>query len=212
METRPGGPATVFIVDDTPSVCEALAHLFRSVGLAVETYSAPFDLIAREVPNGPGCIVSDVRMPQMGGIEMLSELRQLGWRLPAVFISGHATVKTAVRAMQAGAADFLEKPLDDEWLLARVWRAIAEDRGRVARKRDQRRLRSRYATLTARERDVLGLLLEGHANKEIASHLAISPKTVERHRAHVMAKTGAGSLAELVALAIRNDIGGKPVD
>jgi two-component system response regulator FixJ len=208
----PADRATVLVVDDAPSVRDALAYLFRSVGLDVETYAAAADLLGRESPDRPGCIVVDVRMPGMSGIELVSALRERGWRTPVVFISAHATVPTAVRAMRAGAVDFLEKPVDDERLLDRIQWAIAQDRDRLAEVAGRRKGRARFASLTAREREVLALLIEGHANKEIAARLGIHPKTVERHRASVMVKMQARSLAELVARAVRNGIGGKPSD
>ncbi len=208
----PADRATVLVVDDAPSVRDALAYLFRSVGLDVETYGAAADLLGRESPDRPGCIVVDVRMPGMGGLDLVAALRERGWRTPVVFISGHATVPTAVRAMQAGAVDFLEKPVDDERLLDRIQGAIADDRRRLAAVDALRRRRARYASLTPREREVLLLLIEGCPNKEIAAHLAIRPKTVERHRASLKAKMRVGSLAELVAQAVRDGIGGNPPD
>jgi two-component system response regulator FixJ len=204
--------ATVFVVDDSISVRDSLAFLFRTVKLGVETYAAPSELLARQLPDGPGCVIVDVRMPEMGGLDLVTALRERGWRTPVVFISAHATVPTAVRAMQAGAVDFLEKPVDDERLLDRIQHAIADDRKRLAGVDDLRRRRARYASLTPREREVLLLLIEGHPNKEIAAHLAIRPKTVERHRASLKAKMRTGSLAELVAQAVRDGIGGNPPD
>lgn len=209
-DAPPAGIATVFVVDDNAAVRDALAYLFHSIHLEVETYAAPTDLLARRVPDGPGCVIVDVRMPDLGGIELVSALRERGWRTPAVFISAHATVPTAVRAMRAGAVDFLEKPVDDERLLACVQKAVADDRRRLAEAAARREGLTRYASLTNRERDVHALLIEGLANKEIAARLGIHPKTVERHRAAVMAKLRAGSLAELVADAFRTGLRENP--
>lgn len=207
----PEPPATVLVVDDNPSVRESVAYLLRSVGLAAETYASATELLARAQPDVPGCVVVDVRMPGMGGLDLVAELCRRGWSTPVVFISAHATVQTAVRAMRAGAVDFLEKPVDDERLLDRIQRVIAEDRARLAAEVSRDGWRARFASLTARERDVLALMLDGHANKETAARLAIHSKTVERHRASVMAKMRAGSLAELVTDAVRNGATGKPL-
>jgi len=206
-DAAPTDPATVFVVDDNASVRDSLAYLCRSVNLGVETYAAPSELLAREVPERPGCVIVDVRMPEMGGIELVAELRRRGWRTPVVFITAHATVSTAVRAMRAGATDFLEKPVDDERLLTRIQCAITDDRGRLTEAASRDLDQARYQSLTAREREVLALLIEGLSNKEMAARLVIHPKTVERHRASLMAKMRVGSLAELVVHAIRNGIG-----
>jgi len=208
----PERPATVFVVDDNASVRDSVAYLLHSVGLAAETYAGPAALLVRSVPDGPGCVVVDVRMPGMSGLDLLEVLRLRGWQTPVVFITAHATVPTAVRAMRAGAVDFMEKPVDDERLLDRIRRAIALDRARLAEADERRGRTVRYDLLTEREREVLALVLEGLANKEIAARLDIRPKTVESHRASIMTKMKAGSLAELVTHAIRNGFTGKPSD
>jgi len=194
---------TVFVVDDDPGVCDSLRYLLKSVRLRVETFDSPAVFLERIDPARPGCLVLDVRMPGIGGLDLLAALRERACDLPVVFVSAHGSVSLAVRAMQAGATDFLEKPVDDEVLIAAVQRAVTSDLDRRAEKAAQAGTVARYAALSAREREVLGLLVDGLANKEVAARLGLSPKTVEAHRAHVIEKMGAGSLAELVAIVVR---------
>lgn len=203
---------TVFVVDDDPAVCDSLRFLFESVGLRTVCHASPTPFLERFESDGPGCLVLDVRMPRMGGLDLLAALRRRGCELPVVFITGHASVPLAVRAMEAGATHFLEKPVDDEVLVSQVQRAIARDARRRARETRRRRALENYATLTPREREVLDLVVAGQPNKAIAARLGLSEKTVESHRAHLMKKMGADSLAALVAAAIRWDLTGKPVD
>jgi len=201
---------TVFIVDDDPGVRESLRFLFESVRLRVETYDAPAAFLERLDPGRPGCLVLDVRMPGMGGLELLAEVRARGCELPVVFISGHGSVPVAVRAMQAGATDFLEKPVNDDVLIGTVQRAVARDLDRLGLRAEYVRVAARHARLTERERQVLALVVQGHPNKEIAARLDLSVKTVEAHRARVMEKMGADSLAGLVEVAIRYGLGQNP--
>ncbi len=196
-------PGTVFVVDDDEAVRDSLRLLFRSVGLEVETFAtAPEFLAAYEVGRA-GCLILDVRLPGMSGLELQQELESRGSTLPIVFITGHGDVPMAVRAIRSGAVDFLEKPFREQTLLDLVNQAL--ERQRLDR-RDRRRrseLHGRLRSLTPRERQVVDLVVEGEANKVIASRLGVSQRTVEIHRAHAMRKMGAGSLAELVTMVLR---------
>ncbi len=197
----PGAPV-VFVVDDDPAMRDSLRWLIESTGLNVETFGDAQTFLARIRPELPGCLVLDVRMPGMSGLDLQAELARRGIGLPTIVVTGHAEVPMAVRAVKAGAIDFIEKPFSDQLLLDRVRQGIEMDRlerdGR-ARRADVLR---RMSLLTQREREVLDLVVAGRANKEIAATLRLSPKTVEVHRAHVMEKMQASSVAELVRLAL----------
>jgi two-component system response regulator FixJ len=196
-----GATATVFVVDDDPSVRRALTRLLRSVGLAVDAYPGAQEFLDAYDPARPGCLVLDVRMPHISGLELQQALAQRGVELPIIFITGHGDVPMSVRAMRAGAIDFLPKPFHDQDLLDAIQRAIARD----AELRAARAVRSavvrRVALLTPREREVLVLVTAGKMNKQIAAQLGASEKTIKVHRARVMKKMGADSVAELVVLA-----------
>jgi two-component system response regulator FixJ len=193
---------TVFVVDDDRAMRDSLRWLLESIGLSVRTYPTAADFLREYDASQPGCLVLDVRMPGMSGLDLQAELMRRGGGLPTIVITGHAEVPMAVRAVKAGAVDFIEKPFSDQLLLDRVRQALEIDRQdrEVRRRREdaQRRLEG----LTAREREVLGLVVAGKANKEIAADLGLSPKTVEVHRAHVMTKMDVDSLAELIRVAI----------
>jgi two-component system, LuxR family, response regulator FixJ len=193
---------TVFVVDDDRAMRESLSWLLDSVGLHVRSYATAADFLADYDPAQPGCLVLDVRMPGMSGLDLQAELARRGVELPTIVITGHAEVSMAVRAVKSGAIDFIEKPFSDQLLLDRVRQALEMDRQarEVRTRRDD--ARRRLATLTAREREVLNLVVAGRANKEIASELGVSPKTVEVHRAHVMSKMCVDSLAELIRLTL----------
>jgi two-component system response regulator FixJ len=196
---------TVFVVDDDQPMRDSLRFLLESVGLRVETHANAADFLRDYDPTRPGCLVLDVRMPGMSGLDLQAELARRGAELPTIVVTAHAEIAMAVRAVKAGAIDFIEKPFSDQLLLDRVRQALEidrQDREIRARREDARR---RLATLTAREREVLGLVVAGKANKEIAASLGLSPKTVEVHRAHVMTKMEAESLAELIRIAILAD-------
>jgi len=197
----PGAPV-VFVVDDDPAMRDSLRWLIESTGLSVETFADAHTFLARVRPDLPGCLVLDVRMPGMSGLDLQAELARRGVGLPTIVVTGHAEVPMAVRAVKAGAIDFIEKPFSDQLLLDRVRQGIEMDRlerdGR-ARRADVLR---RMSLLTQREREVLDLVVAGRANKEIAATLRLSPKTVEVHRSHVMEKMQASSVAELVRLAL----------
>lgn len=193
--------ATVFVVDDDDSVCRALRLLIESVGLNIETYPSADTFLEAYNPAKWGCIVLDVRMPGVGGLDLQEMLPERGIRLPVIFITGHGDVPTSVRALKGGAEEFLQKPFDDQTLLDAIQRAISKDR--ASRSKDARRaeILGRVENLTPREREVFGLVVTGIPNREVATRLGISEKTVKTHRARVMDKMQAASLPELVLLA-----------
>jgi FixJ family two-component response regulator len=201
-EIRP----TVFIVDDDRGLCAALSYLLQSVNLQCETYSSPDRFLAAYDPSRPGCLVVDVRMPGMSGLDFQNELASRDCRLPIIMITGYADVATAVRAMKGGAMEFLEKPFADQVILDSIQQAIDRDRSERKRREEGDRFHARLALLTPREREVMDLLVEGSSNKDIAITLKLSRKTVETHRANLMKKTRAKSLAAL----IRCLLGSKP--
>ncbi len=193
----PGAP-TVFIVDDEVAVAESLRWLIESVGLRVETFSAASEFLARYRPECAGCLVLDVRMPAMSGLELQDRLKGQGVSLPIIFVTGHGGVQTAVRALKGGAIDFIEKPFDDQRMLDLVHKALALDAETRRHTAAQAGAAARYASLSAREREVLDLLIEGQTNKSIARSLGLSAKTVETYRANVMQKMAAPTVPHLV--------------
>lgn len=193
----------VFVVDDDAAVRESLALLVKSMSLAAETYASAQEFLEHYDGTRPGCLVLDIRMPLMSGLDLQQVLASRGLDVPIIFITGHGDVSMAVQAMRAGAVDFLEKPFKDQDLLDRIYQALELDRRRRAALEDAAAVRARFATLTPREREVLERIVLGQANKVIAVELALSERTVEIHRAKVMSKTAAKSLAELVALVTR---------
>ncbi|MGF6711674.1 FixJ family two-component response regulator [Luteibacter sp. W1I16] len=197
----------VCIVDDDASVREALASLFRSVGLSVATFGSAADFLARDHADAPGCLVLDVRLPGVSGLDFQSQLASMDSHLPIIFMTGHGDIPMSVRAMKAGALDFLAKPFRDQDMLDAVANAIERD---AAARRDAdalATLRQAYASLTPREREVMGHVTAGLMNKQVGGLLGLSEITVKIHRGNVMRKMGAKSLAELVkqaeALGIR---------
>ncbi|WP_247887343.1 response regulator FixJ [Azospirillum sp. SYSU D00513] len=206
---------TVFIVDDDEAVRDSLAILLESAGFQVESFDSPLAFLRSDAPSRPGCLLTDVRMPEMNGIEMQERLVREGRTLPVIVMTGHADVPLAVRAMKAGAADFIEKPFEDQQLIdslrAALARAaasasaagVAPTAAETAQPAEcPPEIAGRLALLTPRERDVLQCLLEGKSNKIIAFDLSISPRTVEIHRARVMEKMQADSLPLLVRMAM----------
>ncbi|MFI5397089.1 MAG: response regulator transcription factor [Candidatus Binatia bacterium] len=194
--------ATVFVVDDDPAMRESLRWLIESVGLNVETFPTAQEFLESYDPSTPGCLVLDIRMPGMSGLDLQSELAARKIPVPILIITGHAEVPVAVRALKAGALDFIQKPFSDQLLLDRIRRAIEAD---VLSRRawsERAEVAARVGQLTPREREVMDLVIAGKANKVIASELGLSPKTVEVHRAHVMKKMQVDSLADLVRLGI----------
>jgi len=196
------GPA-VFVVDDDPSVRKSLGRLIASAGYAVEAFASAREFLARERYAGPSCLVLDVRMPALTGLDLQEALASARHRTSIVFVTGHGDVASSVRAMKGGAVDFLTKPFDEKDLLAAIARAVARDardRGDEARVTE---VQARVQTLTPRETEVFALVVTGMLNKQIAAQLGIGEKTVKVHRARVMEKMRAGSVAELVRLADR---------
>ena len=192
----------VHVIDDETDVRSAIALLLRSVGLKSRLYASALEFLEEPLPEGPGCLVVDVRLPGMSGLDLQDRLRRLGGSLPVIVVTGHGDVQMAVRAMRAGALDFIEKPFHDQQLLDRVHEALE----RSARAHDDtgehEQLRGRYASLTEREREILGYVVDGRANKRIADELGLSIRTVETHRARIMSKLGATSLSHLVRLSV----------
>jgi RNA polymerase sigma factor (sigma-70 family) len=191
----------VFIVDDDASVRKSLERLVRSVGLRGETFASPSEFLQRAVDDGPSCLVLDVRMPELSGLALQERLAAAGPRIPIIFISGHGDITVSVRAMKAGAVDFLPKPFNDEDLLEAIQEAIARDRQVREERAVLQDIQRRVALLTPRERDVLALVTAGLLNKQIAAELGMSEKTVKVHRAQVMQKMQVPSVAQLVLLA-----------
>jgi len=200
-------PATVFVVDDDEAVRASLKLLLKTLGLPAQTYASAQEFLATFDARRGGCLVLDIRMPGMSGLELQEELNARGAILPIIFITGHGDVPMAVEAMQRGAMDFLQKPFRDQDLLDRITEALARDRAGRELLGNRQRIRARVADLTPREREVMALVTQGKANKVIAADLDLSQRTVEIHRAHVMEKMGANSLAHLVRMAIDVDEG-----
>jgi len=196
---------TVYVVDDDESVCRALARLIRSVGLAAETFHSAKAFLDHTPPDGPACLVLDVRLPGASGLDLQAALSQAGRDLPIVFITGHGDVPTTVRAMKGGAIDFLQKPFNDQELLDCVQRAIARSRTQRAERAERAELDRRFQALTPREREILLHVVTGKLNKQIAGDLGIAEKTIKVHRGRVMEKMQAGSVAELVRMAEKLD-------
>ncbi|MGB5294096.1 MAG: response regulator FixJ [Thermoanaerobaculia bacterium] len=206
MTTTPQpSPATVFVVDDDEAVRESLALLLRSVELAVATFSSANEFLDSYDPAAPGCLILDVRLPGMSGLELQQRLADDGADLPIVFITGHGDVPMAVRAMRRGAVDFLQKPFSDQELLDRVQQALAEQSQRRQQSESKAEIAQRIRSLTPREHEVMELIVEGLANKVIANRLGTSQRTVEVHRANVMRKMQADSVARLVHLVFAAD-------
>jgi two-component system response regulator FixJ len=201
------GEPTVFVVDDDPAMQRSLRWLIESVGLRVTTYGTAEQFLAEYDRRRPGCLVLDVRMPGMSGLDLQDELARRDVSIPTIVLTGHAEVAMAVRAVKAGAVDFLEKPFSHQQLLDRIRQAVELDR--QAREASSRRagVLERVRHLTTREREVMELVVAGKANKEIAAELGLSPKTVEVHRAHVMEKMNVESLAELIRVALVAGVG-----
>jgi two-component system response regulator FixJ len=192
----------VHVVDDDPAIRDSLAFLLDTADLVSRTYESAAELLAEAANLAPGCIVTDVRMPDMSGLDMVRRLSELGVRHPVIVMTGHADVPLAIEAVRAGVKDFIEKPFDDEALLSSIRSALADHAGTAEQEGQDAEVRDRLASLSARERQVLEGLVAGRANKVIAYDLEISPRTVEVYRANVMTKMQARSLSELVRMTI----------
>lgn len=195
---------TIYVVDDDAPFRESISRLLTVAGFDVRQHASAGDFLLAQIDrNVPGCVLLDLHMPGPSGIELHEALVARGESLPVVFVTGRGDIPTSVRAMKAGAVDFLTKPVERSVLLAVVNSAIERQRERFAQAHDAGTLLARYRTLTVRERDVLACVVAGRRNKQIADQLGISERTVKIHRAHAMEKLGAGSLAELVRVAMR---------
>jgi FixJ family two-component response regulator len=190
----------VYVVDDDLSVRQALSSLIRSVGMRVETFASARDFLEHTRSDAPSCLVLDVLLADSSGLELPSKLRAADVRIPIIFITGHGTIPMSVRAMKAGAVEFLTKPFREEELIAAVQQALARDRVAREEHAELTGLRHRVEKLTARERDVLALVVTGRLNKQIAAELGIAEQTIKLHRGRIMQKLGVGSVAELVRL------------
>ena len=193
---------TVFIVDDDEGVRNSLRFLLKSVGLATRTQSSAQEFLDTYKQAQPGCLVLDVRMPGMSGLELQQQLNLRGATIPVIFITGHGDIPMAVEAMQHGAFDFLQKPFRDQDLIDRIQRALERDTRSRKALTQHTKIRERIASLTPREREVLTLMTQGKPNKVMAAELGVSQRTVEIHRARVMEKSGAASLAQLVRMVM----------
>jgi len=192
--------STVYIVDDDQAIRHAMEMLMRSVGLNYEIFHSGNDFLASHTNDRAGCLVLDIRMPGLGGLELQDKLNEMGSTLPIIFITGHGDVPMAVEAMQKGAIDFIQKPFRDQELLDRIGEAVKADQEKRTAREEQHAVRDRIEKLTNREREVLDLVVTGKPNKVIAYELGVSQRTVEIHRARVMEKMEAKSLADLVRM------------
>jgi FixJ family two-component response regulator len=193
--------AMVHVVDDDASMREALQDLFHSIGLETRAYATARDFLATAVSDAPGCLVVDIRLPDMNGLDFQVRLTQTGVRLPVVIITGYGDIPMSVRAMKRGAVDFLPKPFKDQDMLDAVLTAIERDRQRRAVDRDVSKIRERFGKLSAREQQVMLLVTAGKMNKQVAGDLGISEITVKNHRGSAMRKMGARTLADLIRMA-----------
>jgi FixJ family two-component response regulator len=190
----------VFVVDDDASVRDDVRKLLASVGLRVETFGSAHEFLNHKRPETPACLVLDVRLPDLGGLEFQRALAEANVHIPIIFITGHADVPMTVRAMKAGAVEFLTKPFRGQELLAAIQEAIAKDRVAWSERAQMKDLRASYDSLTVREKEVLRLVVSGLLNKQIGAELGTSELTIKTHRGHVMQKMGAESLADLVRM------------
>lgn len=200
---RPNTLSIVFVVDDDVSVRESLEYLIRDEGWQVETFTSAEEFVNRPREFAPSCLILDISMPGLNGLELQKRLSVERPDMPIIFLTGHGDIPKTVQAIKAGAVEFLTKPVSDSTLLSAVGKAIQRSTALIARDAELRVLRVRYARLTSREREVLALVVVGKANKEIANELGISEVTVKAHRGSMMQKMGASSLAELVNQATR---------
>ncbi len=194
---------TVFVIDDDESMRAALKSLIRSVGLRVETFASAHEFLQSERPDAPACLILDVRMPGLSGLDLQRELTEANIHIPIIFITGHGDIPMSVRAMKAGAVEFLTKPFRDQDLLDAIQQALERDRHARSQQADSADLRKRFHSLTPRETEVFSLVVKGMLNKQIALQLGTSEITIKLHRRQVMEKMRAGSLADLVRMGER---------
>jgi RNA polymerase sigma factor (sigma-70 family) len=200
----------VFVIDDDAAIRNALRSLIRSVGLQVELFGSAQEFLQRKLPDAPGCLVLDIRLPGISGLDFQRKLIEANLPIPIIFITGHGDIPMSVRAMKAGAVEFLTKPFRDQDLLDAIHIALERDRARRQRETEIATLRDRFEWLTPREREVLPLVVSGLPNKQIAAEIGTSETTVKVHRGQLMRKMGADSLPELVRMAERLGIPTKP--
>jgi len=194
-------PPTVLVLDDDPSLRESLSSLFRSVGMRAELYGSASELLRSKLPDGPSCLILDIRLPEVSGLDIQAQLTEAGIRLPIIFMTGHGDIPMSVRAMKAGAVDFLAKPFRDQDMLDAVHGALHRDKQRRESDRALSELQTLLHTLTAREREVMAYVATGLMNKQIAGEMELSEITVKIHRGRLMKKMGARTLADLVKMA-----------
>ena len=192
---------TVFIIDDDRGMRQAVQDLVESVGLCAESFTTGQEFLSRKRTTDPSCLVLDVRLPQMSGLDFQRLLTEIGMQIPIIFITAHGDIPMSVRALKSGAVEFLTKPFRDQDLLDAIQQALQRDRVAREKEAEVRELHGRYQTLTAREREILGLVVSGMLNKQVASEIGASEATVKIHRSNLMQKMQAGSLIELVRMA-----------